>query len=67
MVNVTLNFHLDKPPVFGPCKILDFELEMVSCMFQVIAILFIILYKCPLITVMASKVTSLIGLFNHYE
>lgn len=23
--------NLDKPPSFGPCKILDFELEMVRC------------------------------------
>ena len=23
-------FSVDKPPVFGPCKLLDFELEMVG-------------------------------------
>ena len=26
-----LSMNLDKPPSFGPCKILDFELEMVRC------------------------------------
>ena len=31
--NITLSvvcLHSAKPPVFGPCKLLDFELEMVG-------------------------------------
>ena len=28
-------FSIDKPPVFGPCKLLDFELEMVGERFSV--------------------------------